>query len=87
MKMKEKAVVAISRISMVDSSKPVLMVEGLLLLNQLLPVLDLGSGFTKEQACVALQGLTFSQGRPNVFGGLKRNFGVEPYFFEYLNIN
>jgi hypothetical protein len=59
MEMKEKVVVAISRISMVDSSKLVLMAEGLLLLNQLLRVLDLGSGFTKEQACVALQELTF----------------------------
>jgi hypothetical protein len=32
--------------------------------------------------------LCFSpQGRPNVFGGLRQNFGVGPYFLKYLNIN
>jgi hypothetical protein len=68
MEMREKAVVAISRISMVDSSKPVLMAEGLLLLNQLLRVLDSGSGFAKEQACVALRALTFSKENARAIG-------------------
>ena len=66
--MKEKAVVAILRISMVDSSKPVLMAEGLLLLNQLLRVLDLGIGFAKEQACLALQALTFLKENARTIG-------------------
>ena len=57
--MKEKAVSLISRISLVDSSKHVVIVEGLLLLNHLLRVLDFGSAFTKEKTCVALQVLTF----------------------------
>ena len=66
--MKEKAVVAISRISMVDSSKPVLMAEALLLLNQLLRVLDSENGFAKEQACVALHALTFSKENARAIG-------------------
>ncbi|XP_061338868.1 uncharacterized protein LOC133285634 [Gastrolobium bilobum] len=58
---KEKAVSAISRVSVVDSTKHVLITEGLLLLNHLLRVLDSGSGFAKEKACVALQALSFSK--------------------------
>lgn len=59
--MKEKAVAAISMISMVGSSKHVLIAEGLSVLNHLLRILDLGSGFAKEKACVTLQALTFSK--------------------------
>jgi len=43
--MKEKVVVVISRISTVESSKYVLIAEGLSLLNHLLRVLESGSGF------------------------------------------
>ncbi|KAL0670608.1 hypothetical protein Bca4012_033312 [Brassica carinata] len=43
--MKEKVVVVISRISTVESSKHVLIAEGLSLLNHLLRVLESGSGF------------------------------------------
>ncbi|XP_043706234.1 U-box domain-containing protein 13 [Telopea speciosissima] len=59
--MKEKAVSAISRVSMVDSIKHVLVAEGVLLLNHLLRVLESGSGFAKEKACISLQALTFSK--------------------------
>ena len=47
--MKEKVVSLISRISLVDSSKHVVIAEGLLLLNHLLRVLDSGSAFAKEK--------------------------------------
>ncbi|KAF5459577.1 hypothetical protein F2P56_019516 [Juglans regia] len=66
--MKEKALAAISRISTVDSSKHVLIAEGLLVLNHLLRVLDLGSGFAKEKACVTLQALTFSKENARAIG-------------------
>ena len=58
---KEKSVAAISKISMVDSSKHVLIAEGLLLLNQLIRILESGSWFSKEKACIALQALSFSR--------------------------
>ncbi|KAI4336372.1 hypothetical protein L6164_014906 [Bauhinia variegata] len=66
--MKEKTVAVISRISMVDSSKHVLMAEGLLLLNNLLRVLDSGSGSAKEKACIALQALSFSKENARAIG-------------------
>ncbi|XP_015882248.2 uncharacterized protein LOC107418090 [Ziziphus jujuba] len=66
--MKEKTVAAISRVSMVDSSKHVLIAEGLLLLNHLLRVLDSGSGFAKEKACIALQALSFSKENARAIG-------------------
>uniref|UniRef100_A0A2N9FMS6 DUF7032 domain-containing protein n=1 Tax=Fagus sylvatica TaxID=28930 RepID=A0A2N9FMS6_FAGSY len=68
LEMKEKAVAAISRISMVDSSKHVLIAEGLLLLNHLLRVLDSGSGFSKEKACVTLQALSFTKENARAIG-------------------
>ncbi|XP_065872732.1 uncharacterized protein [Euphorbia lathyris] len=68
LEMKEKTVAAISRVSMVDSSKHVLVAEGLLLLNHLLRVLESGSGFSKEKACVALQALTFSKENARAIG-------------------
>ncbi|KAJ4910001.1 ARM repeat superfamily protein [Raphanus sativus] len=55
---KEKVVSLISRISTMESSKDVLIAEGLSLLNHLLRVLESGSGFGKEKACVALQALS-----------------------------
>lgn len=58
---KEKAVTAISRVSKVDSSKHVLIAEGLLLLHNLLRVLESGSGFAKEKACIALQALSHTK--------------------------
>ncbi|XP_052175952.1 vacuolar protein 8 [Diospyros lotus] len=60
---KEKTVTAIARVSTVDSSKHVLVAEGLLLLNNLLRVLESGSGFAKEKACVSL--LALSQSKEN----------------------
>ncbi|MED6113672.1 hypothetical protein PIB30_073032 [Stylosanthes scabra] len=65
---KEKAVAAIARISTVDTSKPVLAAEGLLLLNHLLRVLDSGSGFAKEKACIALQALSYSKENARAIG-------------------
>ncbi|KAJ6970843.1 hypothetical protein NC653_035194 [Populus alba x Populus x berolinensis] len=65
---KEKSVAAISRISMVDSSKHVLIAEGLLLLNQLIRILESGSWFAKEKACVALQALSFSRENARAIG-------------------
>lgn len=38
-----------------------LIAEGLSLLNHLLCVLELGSGFSKEKACIALQALSLSK--------------------------
>lgn len=58
---KEKAVSAIARVSKVESSKHVLIAEGLVLLNDLLRVLESGSGFAKEKACIALQVLSNSK--------------------------
>ncbi|KAJ4974854.1 hypothetical protein NE237_008028 [Protea cynaroides] len=66
--MKEKAVSAISRVSMVDSGKHVLLAEGVLLLNQLLRILESGSGFAKEKACIALQALSFSKENARAIG-------------------
>ncbi|KAK9995299.1 hypothetical protein SO802_019985 [Lithocarpus litseifolius] len=66
--MKEKAVSLISRISLVDSGKHVVIAEGLLLLNHLLRVLDSGSALAKEKACVALQVLTFSKENARAIG-------------------
>ncbi|KAK7858561.1 uncharacterized protein LOC111999915 [Quercus suber] len=66
--MKEKAVSLISRISLVDSSKHVVIDESLLILNHLLRVLDFGSAFAKEKACVALQVLTFSKENARAIG-------------------
>lgn len=42
--------------------------EGLLLLNHLMRVLDSGSAFAKEKACVALQVLTFSKENARAIG-------------------
>ncbi|KAL6584210.1 hypothetical protein OROMI_003499 [Orobanche minor] len=58
---KEKTVTAIARISEVDSSKHVLLVEGLVLLNNLLRVLESGSVFAKEKSCTALKALSHSK--------------------------
>ncbi|KAJ0806490.1 putative armadillo-like helical protein [Helianthus annuus] len=44
-----------------DSSKHVLIAEGLLLLHHLLRVLESGSGFAKEKACVVLHSLSFTK--------------------------
>ncbi|TXG54437.1 hypothetical protein EZV62_019693 [Acer yangbiense] len=68
LEMKEKTVAAFSRISTVDSSKHVLIAEGLPLLNHLLRVLESGSGFAKERACVALQALSFSKENARAIG-------------------
>ncbi|KAJ0261834.1 Uncharacterized protein HA466_0048740 [Hirschfeldia incana] len=66
--LKEKSVAAISRISAVESSRHVLIAEGLSLLNHLLRVLESGSGFAKEKACVALQALSFSKENARAIG-------------------
>lgn len=68
LEMKEKTVASIARVSMVDSSKHVLIAEGLLLLNHLIRVLESGSGFAKERACVALQALSFSKENARAIG-------------------
>ncbi|KAL4296812.1 hypothetical protein GQ457_12G006590 [Hibiscus cannabinus] len=68
LEMKEKTVAAISRVSSVESSKHVLIAEGLLLLNHLLRVLESGSGFAKEKACIVLQALSFSKENARAIG-------------------
>ncbi|KAF5743664.1 ARM repeat superfamily protein isoform 1 [Tripterygium wilfordii] len=68
LEMKEKTVAAISRVSMVDSSKHVLVAEGLLLLNHLLRILESGSGFAKEKACIVLQALSVSKDNARAIG-------------------
>lgn len=68
LEMKEKTVAAIARVSMVDSSKHLLTAEGLFLLNHLLRVLESGSGFAKEKACIALQALSFSKENARAIG-------------------
>nr|DAD25912.1 TPA_asm: hypothetical protein HUJ06_027380 [Nelumbo nucifera] len=54
LKIKEKSVAAILSISVADSSKHVLIPEGVLLLNHLIWVLESRSGFAKEKACITL---------------------------------
>ncbi|KAA8540640.1 hypothetical protein F0562_024441 [Nyssa sinensis] len=66
--MKEKTVMAISRVSTVDSSKHVLIAEGLVLLNNLLRVVESGNGFAKERACITLQALSFSKENARAIG-------------------
>ncbi|KAM0066314.1 putative armadillo-like helical protein [Helianthus debilis subsp. tardiflorus] len=58
---REKTVTAIARVSTVDSSKHVLLAEGLLLLHYLIKVLESGNDFAKQKACVTLQTLTLSK--------------------------
>ncbi|KAJ0898540.1 putative armadillo-like helical protein [Helianthus annuus] len=48
---KEKPVTTIARVSTLNSSKHVLIAEGLLLLHHLLRVLESGPGFAKEKTC------------------------------------
>ncbi|XP_021737404.1 armadillo segment polarity protein-like [Chenopodium quinoa] len=66
--MREKIVAAIARVSTIESSKHVLIAEGLSLLNQLIRVIESGSGFAKEKACVALQALSFSKENARAIG-------------------
>ncbi|CAN7115212.1 uncharacterized protein LOC103857262 [Brassica rapa] len=66
--LKEKSVAAISRISTVESSRHVLIAEGLSLLNHLLRVLESGSAFAREKACVALQAMSFSKENARAIG-------------------
>ncbi|KAL1814558.1 hypothetical protein DCAR_0518716 [Daucus carota subsp. sativus] len=56
--LKENAVVLISRVSVLDSSKHVLIAEGLTLIQDLIRVLESGSGFAKEKACIVLEALS-----------------------------
>ncbi|KAG5019556.1 hypothetical protein JHK87_015411 [Glycine soja] len=65
---KEKTVAAISKISTVESAKSVLLAEGLLLLNHLLRVLDSGSGFAIEKACIALRALSLTKENARAIG-------------------
>ncbi|KAG9446274.1 hypothetical protein H6P81_012402 [Aristolochia fimbriata] len=65
---KEKAVSAIARVSVLESSKHVLVAEGILLLNHLLRVIESGTGPAKEKACVALQALSFSKENARAIG-------------------
>ncbi|XP_073048460.1 uncharacterized protein [Primulina eburnea] len=65
---KERAVTAIAKISTVDSSKHVLLAEGLVLLNNLLRVLESGSIFAKEKSCIALKALSNSKENARAIG-------------------
>ncbi|XAR50374.1 hypothetical protein NMG60_11004677 [Bertholletia excelsa] len=65
---REKAVAAISRVSTVDSSKHLLIAEGLLLINHLIRVVESGSGFAREKACVALEALSHSKDNARAIG-------------------
>lgn len=66
--LKEKAVSAIARIATVDSSKHVLLAEGLVLLNNLMRVLESGSVFAKEKSCIALTVLSNSKENARAIG-------------------
>ncbi|KAL4584704.1 hypothetical protein LXL04_009312 [Taraxacum kok-saghyz] len=65
---KEKTVTAIARVSTVDSSKHVLIAEGLLLLHHLLRILESGSGFAKEKACITLNALSNTKENARAIG-------------------
>ncbi|KAI3766069.1 hypothetical protein L2E82_16118 [Cichorium intybus] len=65
---KEKTVTAIARVSTVDSSKHVLVAEGLMLLHHLLRVLESGSGFAKEKACIVLNALSHTKENARAIG-------------------
>ncbi|XP_048319061.2 vacuolar protein 8 [Ziziphus jujuba] len=65
---KEKAVSAISRVSIVGSGKHLLVVEGALLITHLLRILDSRNGFAREKACIALQALSFSEENARLIG-------------------
>ncbi|KAL9243375.1 hypothetical protein vseg_017269 [Gypsophila vaccaria] len=56
--MKEQIVSLIATVSTVPSATHALLAEGLGLLNHLMRVIESGTGFAKEKACVALQELT-----------------------------
>ena len=66
--MREKIVAAIARVSRVDSCKNLLIAEGLLLLNQLIRVIESGSGSAKEKACAVLEALSFSKENARAIG-------------------
>lgn len=66
--MREKTVAAIARVSSVDSSKHVLVAEGLMLLNHLIRAIESGTVFAKEKACVALQALSYSKENARAIG-------------------
>lgn len=66
--LKEKSVSAIAKISTVDSSKHVLLGEGLVLLNNLMRVLESGSVFAKEKSCIALKVLSNSKENARAIG-------------------
>ncbi|XP_047956282.1 uncharacterized protein LOC125202013 [Salvia hispanica] len=66
--LKEKSVSAIAKISTEDSSKHVLMAEGLVLLNNLMRVLESGSVFAKEKSCIALRVLSNSKENARAIG-------------------
>ncbi|XP_071731795.1 uncharacterized protein [Rutidosis leptorrhynchoides] len=65
---KEKTITAIARVSNVDSSKHVLIAEGLLLLHHLLRILESGSGFAKEKACIVLLSLSHTKDNARAIG-------------------
>ncbi|MCE3215896.1 hypothetical protein HAX54_004018 [Datura stramonium] len=65
---KEKTVTAIAKISTVDSSKHVLIAEGLCILNNLLRVLESGSVLGKENSCIALQALGHTKENARAIG-------------------
>lgn len=65
---KQKAVSAISRVSIVDSCKHVLVAEGVLLINHLIRVLESRSDFAREKACIALQALSFYKQNARAIG-------------------
>lgn len=65
---KEKAVSAISRVSIVGGGKQLLVVEGALLIAHLLRILDSRNGFAREKACIALQALSFSEENARLIG-------------------
>lgn len=59
--LKENAVVLISRVSVLDSCKHVLIAEGLTLIQDLIRIIESGSGFAKEKACIALEALSHTK--------------------------
>ncbi|XP_074317158.1 uncharacterized protein LOC141653333 [Silene latifolia] len=67
---REKVVSAIARVSGVESSKNALNAEGLglTLLNQLIRVIESGTGYAKEKACVVLKELSLFKENARAIG-------------------
>lgn len=70
LEIRENALSAIARVSVVDCCKHELYKEGVFLIKHLLKALDSRSGFAKEKACVALQALSSEENAKAIANGI-----------------